>query len=199
MVSGGGNALPDDVLKNKTFTNGRGQQVGTLELTGDAEASSVLYGKTFYSNNAKSKLEGTMVNKGTWNVTINPGDSVTIPEGYHNGRGKVSANEVAPKAITASYSGNFDRGNTVTFNFSQWLTPKMIIVGGKTNQSDWDGDGPVVLNFAGNQYTVLSERLTKGQDKSFCTIIYPSGSGDSLTIRNDYRSIGANCNVAVIY
>lgn len=31
-------------------------------------------------------------NNGDWSTTINPGESVTIPKGYHNGEGKVSAN-----------------------------------------------------------------------------------------------------------
>ena len=35
-------------------------------------------------------------NRGAWNATINPGDTVKIPQGYHNGSGKVTANTVNP-------------------------------------------------------------------------------------------------------
>lgn len=31
-------------------------------------------------------------NNGDWSTTINPGESVTIPKGYHNGKGRVTAN-----------------------------------------------------------------------------------------------------------
>lgn len=31
-------------------------------------------------------------NNGDWSTTIDPGESVTIPKGYHNGEGKVTAN-----------------------------------------------------------------------------------------------------------
>lgn len=31
-------------------------------------------------------------NNGAWSTTINPGESVTIPKGYHNGEGRVSVN-----------------------------------------------------------------------------------------------------------
>ena len=36
-------------------------------------------------------------NRGAWGTTINPGGSVTIPQGWHNGSGKVTANTVNPK------------------------------------------------------------------------------------------------------
>lgn len=56
-----------------------------------ALVSDVLSGKTFYSGDDTLK-SGTMTNRGTWNSTINPGASVTIPAGYHSGSGKVTAN-----------------------------------------------------------------------------------------------------------
>ena len=34
---------------------------------------------------------GTMVNKGAWGTTIAPGTSTSVPAGYHNGGGKVTA------------------------------------------------------------------------------------------------------------
>lgn len=67
---------------------------GAVELSGNAVASDVLSGKTFYSNDADNKINGTMPNQGSWSTTINAGGSVTIPNGYHNGSGRVSANNV---------------------------------------------------------------------------------------------------------
>ena len=61
-----------------------------LELT-TASVSNVLSGKTFYSGDKNLKT-GTMTNRGAWNSTIAPGNYVTIPSGYHNGSGKVTAN-----------------------------------------------------------------------------------------------------------
>lgn len=55
-----GNALPSDVLSGKTFTNDNGSQTGT------------------------------MVNNGAVSQTLAPGQSYTIPEGYHNGTGVIS-------------------------------------------------------------------------------------------------------------
>lgn len=58
--------------------------------SGNASPSDVLSGKTF-SNSDDNGLTGAMTNRGAWGTTINPSGSVTIPEGYHNGSGKVSA------------------------------------------------------------------------------------------------------------
>lgn len=153
-------ATAGDILKGKTANDGEGEQIiGTLELTGDADAGEVLSGKTFYTTNPKSKQTGTMVNngrwpdaekltlegskiwmyktsgytegglgiaasnlgnassghvlsgvsasssnglkfsgtmtnRGAWGTTLNPGGSVTVPNGYHSGGGKVTARAV---------------------------------------------------------------------------------------------------------
>ena len=153
-------ATAGDILKGKTANDGEGEQIiGTLELTGDADACEVLSGKTFYTTNPKSKQTGTMVNngrwpdaekltlegskiwmyktsgytegglgiaasnlgnassghvlsgvsasssnglkfsgtmtnRGAWGTTLNPGGSVTVPNGYHSGGGWVQARGV---------------------------------------------------------------------------------------------------------
>ena len=88
-----GNVTPEDVIKGVTFGTEEGLKTGTLELTGDATTTDVLSGKTFYSTNPKSKLTGTMSNRGAVTYTITTqGGSYTIPAGYHNGSGKVTAN-----------------------------------------------------------------------------------------------------------
>jgi len=56
----GGSAQPGDVLAPMTATNDDGGFTGTLALTGDAAAANVLAGKTFYKDDAKTKLTGAM-------------------------------------------------------------------------------------------------------------------------------------------
>jgi hypothetical protein len=58
-----GNAATGDVLSGQTFysNNASSKLTGTLALTGNAIASEVFSGKTFYSNNAKTRLTGTFV------------------------------------------------------------------------------------------------------------------------------------------
>ena len=54
-----------------------------------AGAGDILSGKTAYVNG--NKITGSMTNKGAVSETISPGGTYTIPAGYHNGSGKVTA------------------------------------------------------------------------------------------------------------
>ena len=62
-------------------------------LSGDATTANVLKGKTFYSTDSANKLTGTMTNNGAVSKTITPTTATqtyTIPQGYHDGSGKVT-------------------------------------------------------------------------------------------------------------
>ena len=60
-------------------------------LAGTATPDKVLTGNRFCSAHGVN-IAGTMANRGAWGSTINPGGSVTIPQGWHNGNGVVKAN-----------------------------------------------------------------------------------------------------------
>ena len=60
-----------DVLSPKVIVDKDGNPLtGTLVLSGDAAVGNVLAGKTFYSNDAKTKRTGTMVNQGAKSIKI---------------------------------------------------------------------------------------------------------------------------------
>lgn len=83
-----------DVISGKQFMNSAGSlRRGTLSLSGNAISINVLSGYTFYSTDPKYKETGSMTNRGAWNQTIEPGESVTIPAGYHSGSGNVTASK----------------------------------------------------------------------------------------------------------
>ncbi len=76
LSSGGGvdldviTAGADDVLAPKVIVGSDGEPLtGTLALSGNANTVDVRKGKTFYSNNAKSKLTGAMAEKGAQTYT----------------------------------------------------------------------------------------------------------------------------------
>lgn len=69
--------------------------------TGNAVVGDVLYGKTFSNADGTDKV-GTMPNNGAVAPTaLDPGGSYTIPAGYHNGQGAVSA-----KSNTGTYTAS---------------------------------------------------------------------------------------------
>ena len=89
-----------------------------------ASAFDVLSGKTILTSSGL--VTGSMTNNGSVSKTLNAGGSYTIPKGYHDGTGKVTANTLASQtkvdsgktAITASqvltgYQG-WVNGNKVT-------------------------------------------------------------------------------------
>jgi len=92
---------------------------GGATLTGDALVSNVLLGKTFYKDDATTKLIGTMVNRTGTGLVITPNTSdQTIPIGYYDGNsttGKVAA-------VANAVAGNIKSGVSIA-GVSGNLTP----------------------------------------------------------------------------
>ena len=86
-------------------------EVPSPTLNGNAEASNVLAGKTFYSNST-TKQTGTMYNVGQDIGTINNTEHprYNIAEGYHNGTGYVQIN---PSQIVDCVAENILQGKTI--------------------------------------------------------------------------------------
>lgn len=70
-------------LENNTLT----QVTGTFTSDANAYSGGILQGLSAYVNG--SKVDGSMTNRGNVNVSISPGETYTIPEGYHAGSGTV--------------------------------------------------------------------------------------------------------------
>lgn len=85
-----------------------------VDMTGlTASPAEVLSGRTFYGNEGNLFLTGTMTNNGAVSATISPGGSYTIPTGYHNGSGKVTA-----KSPTFTKLGMWTSDNGSGYTFS---------------------------------------------------------------------------------
>lgn len=80
--------------------------------TSDATASedNLLSGYTAYVNG--TKVTGNMPDQGTKTATLDAGDSYIIPEGYHNGSGKISAKSLAEQTDGTAVAGDILSGKT---------------------------------------------------------------------------------------
>lgn len=109
----------------------------------NANPNEVLSGKTFYSKD-KTLKTGSMQNNGAWGTALNPGGSVTIPIGYHNGTGKVSANFPAMQDIIFIYDSDLSPYIGIfTFRNTESKFIKHYSNGGDYNDEliriNWDG------------------------------------------------------------
>ena len=80
----------------------------------DAVASNLLSGKTAYVTG--SKITGSMTNRGAVSSALNCGGSYTIPKGYHDGSGKVTANSLASQTEATASASDIVEGKTAYVN-----------------------------------------------------------------------------------
>ena len=89
-----------------------GGGVGSDEVT--ARAADVLSGKTYLGADTDDEAGvGTMPNRGAMQRTLRAGESVTVPQGYHNGSGTVSAASLAEQTAGSAGAGDILAGKRV--------------------------------------------------------------------------------------
>jgi hypothetical protein len=151
-------------------------------MGGDATSDDVLYGKTVQIDG--ELVTGTMPNNGAVSKTIAPGGSYTIPKGYHDGSGKVTAsNKTLHIVKVGTYTSNAS-SSAQTFNVATYVSKGCNVnnfamrnvyhhenYSGANINSYW-GNGNLAMTLSGN---TLSIPAYKGADKD----------GDGTT-RNDY-------------
>lgn len=93
-------------LENNALT----KVTGTFTSDANAYASGILSGLSAYVNG--SKITGTMANRGAVSQTLNAGGSYTIPAGYHNGSGKVTANSLSSQTSATATAANILKDKT---------------------------------------------------------------------------------------
>ena len=131
-------------------------------------------------------------NNGAWSTTINPGEYVTIPKGYHNGSGKVTANRENKKEWI--YYCGIDTGSTyMVVGNSSWLSAY------SRSSVRFSKSGTVRINMyiltSGEYYSVYIKYngstllKTEGHEgnKSYNNAIYvTAGSSISISIGGTY-------------
>ena len=132
------------------FNGGGGLSAGKLAQATATEAD-VLANSTFYAAR-KGLRTGNVPRRGNWGATIAPGESVTVPDGKHDGGGRVSAK--ALKAVTismvdgsGSWSYTFTGGTLVGIcdiaASANSADIEYLHISGNTITMKWNGNGTV--------------------------------------------------------
>ena len=108
----------------------------------NATESQVLSGSTFYAGADSDIRTGAMTNRGSVTSSLNCGSSYTIPAGYHNGSGKITANSLASQTSATAGAAHILTGKTAWVGGSK-------ITGNMPNRGNVSG----TLN-CGGAYTV---------------------------------------------
>lgn len=110
------------------YHNGSGkvtvQSLADMTASGDATAAQILTGKKAYVDG--NLITGSMADQGAKTSSLNCGGSYTIPAGYHNGSGKVTANSLASQTDATATAAYIKTGYTAWVKGSK-LTGSMAV------------------------------------------------------------------------
>lgn len=109
------------------YHNGAGKVTANSlasQTTGTATAAHVLVGMIVWVKG--EKITGSMANRGAVTAALNAGGSYTIPAGYHNGSGKITANSLARQTAGTATAADIAKDKTA------WVGGKKIT--GTSNQ-----------------------------------------------------------------
>lgn len=124
------------------FNGGGGLSASKLAQATATEGN-VLAGNKFYAG-GKTIKEGRMPNRGSWGATLSPGGVATIPSGFHDGSGQVTA--VSLKAVTI----------TMATSYGDWVytLPSGTLVGVSNIAASGNSSEIASLTISGNTVRV---------------------------------------------
>ena len=144
-----------------------------------AAAEDILAGKKSVDATG-AEITGTMTNNGAWTSTQTSNGSVTIPEGYHNGNGKVTVN-----VSTSTATGELD-APSISFDkkLGRFTATSKVKTSGYISTSDTTTKSYTITRYLGGEYTPTKESKTVSLNEKYCT-------GD-VVIKGDNNLIPGN-------
>lgn len=96
-------------------SSGGGGGISSSDVT--AKSADVLVGtKTIMADSNDEVIEGKMVNHGAISKVLKCGESIAIPQGYHNGSGEISADSLASQTEGTATASDLYTGKTMVVN-----------------------------------------------------------------------------------
>lgn len=139
-------------------------------MQGTAVAGDVLVGKTF-TNLSDSGIVGSMPNNGAVNpAALDAGSSYTIPAGYHNGSGKVTAKSMSAQTSATASAGDIKNGQTAWVNGSKltgtFAAQEKTVTGSRSAQNVIPDSGKYLSKVTVNKYPDANGTFTTSTNSS---------------------------------
>ena len=174
-------------LKIKELQNQLNSLNSLLSQT-NSTADKILFGYKAYSEG--KLLTGTMVNRGAVSSNLNAGQSYTIPAGYHNGSGKIIANNLANQTQATADASQIIVGYTAWVNGNKLTgTNKGYEEGYNAGKNEGEAssinNSKVRLIYYGpnNNWCIAGIMIPNTATKVYC-------SNGQITIFNTYDDLG---------
>lgn len=155
-----------------------------LQTQASAAAGDILKDKTAYVNG--SKVTGTMANQGAKTASLNCGGSYTIPAGYHNGSGKVTANSLASQTSGTAAVGNILKDKTAWVNGNK-ITGTIASRGAATITPGTANQTIAAGQYLSGAQTIKGDANLKAANIALGTSIF-NISGSAKLIKSQYVS-----------
>lgn len=196
-VANGGTGTTDGTLNGVKLatSNGKyGYMDGNTfksfrQPTGNAGAGDVLSGKTFATASSDA-VTGTMTNRGAITASVNAGSQYTVPAGYHNGSGKVTANRYHDDN---TYTFGSNNGATVdlgtSHNYRRVNAGNVYNTGRNQGQADKSSKS-IIVGAEYNAYTNQIRIDVMGSDNNVIISEWVAGRVGSKTVsgKSSYNS-----------
>ena len=169
----------------------------------NATADKILSGYKAYSGG--KLLTGTMTNRGAISSSLNCGQSYTIPAGYHNGAGKITANTLASQTSGTAASDDILTGKTAWVNGTKLTGTNKGYAAGYEDGVNHSKVKRVKLGTCSNTATfsvTQYEGWKNFTQENFAMVItglsMNGGSWDKITEYNQSASISYNASTGVV-
>ena len=167
-------------------------KTGTSSAEVTATKANVLAGtRTITSDSADAIVEGTMPNNGAVAPSaLSAGGSYTIPQGYHDGNGKVTAKDLASQTAGTATSSTMLNGSTAVVN-GQTVTGNIPSKAAATiypSTSDQTISAGQYLSGAQTIKAVSTSNLSAGNIKTGVTVKVSNGNGDIASVAGTFAS-----------
>lgn len=156
-----------------------------------------------YSFDAITSTLNTIANNGAVTESLNAGASYTIPAGYHNGSGKVTANSLASQTVGTAKTEDLTKGATAWVDGTKLTgtgygnVSKEQVLAGKTFSSTGGKQTGTMINNGGQ--TVTAATVTRDTSYTYLTLPENAYYNTQSKVKVENSKVSGSTKTKVLY